>query len=74
MPRKLQPWPPPIGSIANYVGKAGSITRRGYTVRIKAEASGGRFVVEALGRSGKPVQFTIKRENLAPLQPSLFDD
>jgi len=43
-------------------------------VRVKAEARGGRFVVEALGRNGKPVLFTIKRENLAPLQPSLFDE
>ena len=63
---------PPIGSIANYTGKSGM--RRGYTVRIKAEARGGRFVVEAIGLMGKPVLFTIKAENLAPLQPGLFDE
>jgi hypothetical protein len=31
------------------------------------------MVVEAIGRKGKPVTFTVKRENLAPLQPGLFD-
>ncbi len=74
MARKIKVWMPTIGAIANYTGKAASITRRGYTVRIKAEACGGRFVVEAIGRNGKLVRFTIKRENLAPLQPSLFDE
>lgn len=74
MARKTKTWMPPIGVIANYVGKSGGAARRGYTVRVKAEARGGRFVVEALGRNGKPVLFTIKRENLAPLQPSLFDE
>jgi hypothetical protein len=31
------------------------------------------MVVEAIGRKGLPVRFTVKRENLAPLQPGLFD-
>jgi hypothetical protein len=31
------------------------------------------MVVEAIGKKGKPVTFTVKRENLAPLQPGLFD-
>lgn len=74
MARKITSWIPPIGSIANYTGKGSSTMRRGYTVRIKAEARGGRFVVEGIGRNGKPVLFTIKRENLAPLQPGLFDE
>jgi len=74
MARKTKSWTPPIGAIANYVGKSSSITRRGHTVRIKAEARGGRFVVEAIGSNGKPVLLTIKRENLAPLQPGLFDE
>lgn len=74
MARKISLWTPPIGAIASYTGKGGSANRRGYTVRIKAEACGGRFVVEGIGRNGKPVLFTIKRENLAPLQPGLFDE
>lgn len=45
----------------------------GYNVRVVAEACAGRMVVEAIGRNGKAVRFTIKRENLAPLQPGLFD-
>lgn len=65
-------WLPPIGSIAHYTGKSGK--RRRYTVRVKAEARGGRYVVEAIGLSGKLVRFTIKRENLAPLEPGLFDE
>lgn len=74
MARKTKSWIPPIGAIANYVGKSSGITRRGHTVRIKAEARGERFVVEAINANGKPVLLTIKGENLAPLQPGLFDE
>ena len=38
-----------------------------------AETCADRMVVEAIGRSGRPVRFTVKRENLAPLPPGLFD-
>jgi hypothetical protein len=31
------------------------------------------MLVEAIGRKGLPVRFTVKRENLMPLQPGLFD-
>jgi hypothetical protein len=31
------------------------------------------MVVEGIGRNGCVARFTIKRENLAPLQPGLFD-
>ena len=30
-------------------------------------------VVEAIGRKGVPVRLTVKQENLAPMQPGLFD-
>jgi hypothetical protein len=49
------------------------MTKDGYNVRVVAEACGGRMVVEGIGRRGVAVRFTIKRENLAPLQPGLFD-
>ena len=72
MAKKNYIWLPEIGILATYVGRA-SRMRKGYNVRVVAEACAGRMVVEAIGRSGKAVRFTIKRENLAPLQPGLFD-
>jgi hypothetical protein len=42
-------------------------------VRVVAEASAGRMVVEAIGKQGVPVRLTVKRDNLAPMQPDLFD-
>jgi hypothetical protein len=42
-------------------------------VRIIAEAVAGRMVVEAIGKHGVPVRFTVKQDNLRPLQPGLFD-
>lgn len=66
-------WVPQVGVVASYVGRAGRLARGGYNVRVVAEACANRMVVEAIGRSGVPVRFTVKRENLAPLQPGLFD-
>lgn len=73
MARKKTKWMPPIGSVASYVGRSGKLARGGYNVRVVAETCADRMVVEALGRSGNPVRFTVKRENLVPLQPGLFD-
>lgn len=73
MARKKTVWLPQIGSVASYIGRAGKLARGGYTVRVVAETCADRMLVEAIGRSGLPVRFTVKRENLAPLQPGLFD-
>ena len=73
MARKKKIWMPPIGCFATYIGRGGKLARGGYNVRVLAETCADRMVVEALGRSGKAVRFTVKRENLAPLQPGLFD-
>lgn len=73
MARKKTAWFPSMGAVATYVGKASTLARGGYNVRVVAEACAGRMVVEAIGRKGTPVTFTVKRENLAPLQPGLFD-
>lgn len=73
MARKLPVWLPPIGAVVTYIGSASRLVRGGYNVRVVAETSADRMVVEATGRSGAPVRFTVKRENLAPLQPGLFD-
>jgi predicted phosphoribosyltransferase len=63
-------WMPVVGGMATYAGRTAAGRRN---VRIIAEASAGRMLVEAIGRKGVPVQFTVKRENLAPMQPGLFD-
>lgn len=73
MARKKTAWLPQTGIVATYIGRASTLARGGYNVRVVAEACAGRMVVEAIGRRGTPVTFTVKRENLAPLQPGLFD-
>lgn len=73
MARKKSNWFPQIGSVATYIGRASRLARGGYNVRIVAEACANRMVVEAIGHSGSLVRFTVKRENLAPLQPGLFE-
>ena len=70
MSRYLKPWLPPAGTVAAYAGRSKKAVRN---VRVIAEASAGRMVVEAIGRKGVPVRFTVKCENLAPMQPGLFD-
>lgn len=73
MVRKKSIWQPQVGTLATYVGGASRLAKGGYNVRIVAETCANRMVVEAIGRHGTPVRFTVMRENLAPLQPGLFD-
>ena len=61
---------PCAGTVVVYRGRSGKSERN---VRVLAEASGGRMVVEAIGRQGTPVRLTITQENLRPMQPGLFD-
>lgn len=61
---------PAPGMLATYIGRT---RRQMRNVRVLAEASGGRMLVEAIGRRGIPVCFTVKRENLVPPAPDLFD-
>lgn len=63
-------WIPPAGVVVAYAGRSRKASRN---VRVLAEASGGRMVVEAIGRQGVPVRLTVKRDNLSPMQPDLFD-
>ena len=63
-------WLPNAGTVAAYRGRSSKNARN---VRVIAEASGGRMVVEAIGRQGVPVRLTVKQENLVPMQPGLFD-
>jgi hypothetical protein len=63
-------WLPTPGAIATYAGP----TRAGRrTVRVVAEAVAGHLVVEAIGRKGDRVRFTVKRHSLTQPQPDLFD-
>ncbi|WP_295004681.1 hypothetical protein [uncultured Dechloromonas sp.] len=70
MPRDKFSSFPAAGTFVAYRGRSSKAERN---VRVIAEASGGRMVVEAIGRQGVPVRLTVKRENLAPMQPCLFD-
>lgn len=70
MSRAKAHWLPNAGTVAAYRGRSSKTTRN---VRVIAEASGGRMVVEAIGRQGVPVRLTVKQENLVPMQPGLFD-
>ncbi|MBL8429065.1 MAG: hypothetical protein JNJ95_04125 [Dechloromonas sp.] len=70
MPRPKLAWIPPAGTLAIYRGRSRQSTRN---VRVVAEASAGRMVVEAVGKKGVLVRLTVKRNNLVPMQPDLFD-
>lgn len=70
MSRSRTAWIPPAGTLVTYAGRSRKLARN---VRVLAEASGGRMLVEAIGRQGVPVRLTVKRDNLAPMQPDLFD-
>ena len=63
-------WLPPAGVLATYRGRSRRSIRN---VRVLAEASAGRMVVEAIGRQGVPVRLTVKQTSLMPMQPDLFD-
>lgn len=62
-------WNPRTGDIAMYLGQTRAKARN---VRIIAEARNQRMVVEAIGRKGSPVQFTVLKANLVEPQPDLF--
>jgi len=63
-------WTPRPGAIATYKGRTGSGKR---LVRVLAEAVAGCMYIEAIGRNGANVKFTVKRESLIQPQPDLFD-
>ena len=70
MSRAKSHWLPRGGTIATSVGRNRGNMRNVWVI---AEAVAGRMVVEAIGKQGVPVRFTVKRENLKPMQPCLFD-
>lgn len=66
-------WQPQPGSHACYKGNAAKLLRMGTMVKVVAEASAGRMVVEAIGHRGVIVSFTVATKNLTRPQPGLFD-
>lgn len=62
-------WNPQSGDIVKYLGQSRGKTRN---VRVIAEARKGRMIVEAIGRKGVPVQFTVLASNLVQPEPDLF--
>lgn len=65
-------WKPDVGELAFYNGKASTLSRSGFNVKVVAEARSSRLLVEAIGRSGCVVRFTVKSANLKQPQPDLF--
>lgn len=65
----MHPWTPTPGAIATYNGRTRASTRN---VLVVAEAVAGRMYVEAIGKRGFTVRFTVKRESLVQPQPDLF--
>lgn len=66
----MKKWIPQPGAFAIHAGRSKNNARM---VRIVAEASGGYMCVEAVGRKGANVQFSVKRDNLREPERSLFD-
>jgi hypothetical protein len=62
-------WIPNPGSLATYVGRSKAQTRN---VIVVAEGCRGYMVVEAIGKQGKNVRLTVKRDSLTEPQPDLF--
>ncbi len=74
MPRKKKEvWVPAIGGEAMFISTSGVGGPCGRRVRIMAEASGRRMIVEAIGLKGEPVNLTVKAKQLMPVQPGLFN-
>ena len=66
----MNKWKPVPGAFAYYVGRTRSSSRM---VRIVAEASGGYMCVEAIGRQGRSVRLSVKKDNLREPDRDLFD-
>lgn len=62
---------PPPGQLALYQAQTQSKSR---IVRVLAEGSTGYMVVESIGKRGKPVQLTVKQENLLPAPHDLLSE
>ena len=66
---RMSKWSPTPGSLATYIGKTKASKRN---VLVVAEAVAGRMCVQAIGKKGVIVRFTVKRESLQEPQPDLF--
>lgn len=63
---------PEVRHLVQYTGRGGICVAKGQTVRVKASARKGYFVIEAVGPDGGTRAVAVKKKNLSPLQPQLF--
>lgn len=74
--RSRSTWTPIAGQFAVYVGRTSTLFRnaraRTALLEIVGEASTTRTLVKAIGRAGKPIQFTVLTRNIAPPTKQLF--
>ena len=73
MKRRPARWIPEPGQLASYTGGSSRLLKGGKLLRVVAEASTERMIVEAIGNNGKPVRFTVLTKNLGRPQPQLFE-
>jgi hypothetical protein len=62
-----------IGSLVSYVG-AGKTLAKGAALRVVAEASGKRFIVEGIASDGAVIRRLVLAKNLIERMPDLFSD
>lgn len=68
-----QQWKPVPGAYASYTGKTSRLLRGAGRVRVIAEASNKRTMVEAIGYKGRPVRFPVMTANLGEPRRDLLD-
>jgi len=66
-------WVPEPGNIASYTGNDSVLLQEGTIVKVVAEASRKRMVVQAIDCHGRTVTLTLATKNLQRPQPGLFD-
>lgn len=70
---RRQKWVPEPGHIASYTGDGSTLLQEGTIVKVVAEASRTRMVVQAVDCDGRQVKLTVATRNLMRPQPGLFD-
>lgn len=68
----MRKWSPDPGTMATYAGRHGVLLKSAGLVKIIAEASGQRRIVEAVRGDGSRVRCVVRTANLVRPQPQLF--
>lgn len=73
MNKHFDNWTPKPGGVVCYTGTRSGAMKRNHRVRILAEASGKKTIVQVLNAAGKGFGYiVVKSKNLAPIQTDLF--